>query len=105
MDSPVPSVLACHTIVDASDSLDYVSRQGLMRKIRQLSVLVLSSGNRVACLLEQLQELEQKYVDDTDALRQRISCLERTVRESQDQIDFCLSEIDELQKIKKIATI
>jgi septal ring factor EnvC (AmiA/AmiB activator) len=96
-----PRVLEHSTVIDTSDDLEQLSRDGLIRRIRQLSVLVLASGNRASSLKEQLQERERQVVE----LRTNLAILERTVKNKQDCIDCCLVEIDKLRELTRAQMI
>jgi len=75
MENAGPRVLKHNIMLDAGDSLESLSNKELIGCIRQLSVLIVSSGNRANRLKEQLEEMEQAHIVELEGLHCEIKGL------------------------------
>ena len=61
---------------EGGDGLDDMSREDLIRRIRQLNLLVMSAGNRAATLADSLEAVESCTREELDRIRSERNALQ-----------------------------
>ena len=108
-----PRVLAYGNDFDGCDNLHNLSKDDLIRRVRQLNLLVLSSGSRASVLSEDIRRIQtQRLIENNELcaerdllqmelsdLKRRVVLLECAVKTKQECIDCCDAEISGLKAV------
>lgn len=108
-----PVVISYGQEFNGCENLHKLTRDDLIRRVRQLNVLVLSSGTRISTLSEDIREIQAlRQIENNELyaerellqmevadLKKTIALLECAVRTKQDCIDCCDAEIAGLRSV------
>lgn len=108
-----PKVLACGVGFDGAEYLQNLSKDDLIRRVRQLNLLVISSGSRASTLSGDISEIQTlRRVENNELfaerellqmelsdLKKKIVLLECAVKTKQECIDCCDAEIMGLKAV------
>jgi hypothetical protein len=108
-----PRVLAHGNDFDGCDNLQNLSKDDLIRRVRQLNLLVISAGSRASTLSEDIKEIQTlRQVENSGLyaengvlqmelsdLRKKVVLLECAVKTKQECIDCCDAEITGLKAV------
>ena len=98
---------------DGCDNLQNLSKDDLIRRVRQLNLLVISAGSRASTLSEDIKEIQTlRQVENSGLyaengvlqmelsdLRKKVVLLECAVKTKQECIDCCDAEITGLKAV------